>query len=309
MEDILKVEGLVVRFGDKKVVDNVSFSVRRGEIFGLVGESGSGKSITSLSIIRLTPDNAEVEGSIVFDGKEISKLPENEMRKIRGKDIALITQNPHSAFNPVLRVGYQVIEPLLIHHGMKVKEAEKRAIDVFRDLGISEPETRIKSYPHELSGGMKQRAVIAISILTGAKLIIADEPTTALDPTIASQILKLLRKLVDEDKKSMIFISHDISAVGWISDRIGVMYGGWIVEMGNTREILKNPMHPYTKALIEAMPGRETKPKPIPGSPLDISWSGCRFSKRCEFAKKECQQKEPDMIEFNSRKVKCLFPL
>lgn len=299
----------MVKFGDKKIVDNVSFSVRRGEIFGLVGESGSGKTITSLSIIKLTPENSEVQGSIIFEGKEISRLSEKEMMKIRGKDIALITQNPHSAFNPVLRVGYQVVEPMLIHYGIKIKEAEKRAIDVFKNLGISEPETRIKSYPHELSGGMKQRAVIAISILAGAKFIIADEPTTALDPTIASQILKLLRRLADEEKKSIIFISHDISAVGWLSDRIAVMYGGWIIEVGNTRELLKKPIHPYTKALIEAMPGREAKPKPIPGSPLDINWNGCRFSKRCEFAKEECLEKKPDIRKLDSREVKCFFPL
>lgn len=309
MKELLKVEKLTISFADRKVVEDVSFSVYEGEILGIVGESGSGKTITSLSVIRMTPESAKVDGSIIFDGKDIMNLPEDEIRKIRGKEISLITQNPHSAFNPVFKVGYQVVEPMLIHYGVSPKKAKKQAIEVFGKLGISEPEMRLNSYPHELSGGMKQRAVISISILTGSKLIIADEPTTALDPTIASQILKLLRNLVEETKKSIIFISHDISAVGWISDRIAVMYGGWIVEIGKSKDILNKPFHPYTRALIEAIPGRKVKPKPIPGSPLDINWKGCRFAKRCEFARTDCFEKNIDVKTLNSRTVRCIYPL
>ncbi len=223
---LLEVKNLSISFQGKKVVDSVSFSVDRGEVLGVVGESGSGKTLTALAILRLTPPGAKVEGEIIFDGTDILKLSEREMNKIRGKDISLILQNPHSAFNPVFKVGYQVIEPLLVHLGLEKKKAFELAKDVFRQVGISEPDLRLKAYPHELSGGMKQRAIISISILMKAKLIIADEPTTALDPTVESQILKLLRKIIDQQKSSMIFISHDISQVGWIADRIAVMYGG-----------------------------------------------------------------------------------
>lgn len=309
MDKLLEVKDLIVEFGDKRVVDRVSFSIEKGEVLGIVGESGSGKTITSLSIMRLTPESAKVKGSIIFEGKDLTKLSEQEMRKIRGKDISIILQNPHSAFNPVFRVGYQVMEPLFIHYSMSRSEAEKKVLDTFKILGISEPGVRMRNYPHELSGGMKQRAVIAVSMVANAKLIIADEPITALDPTIASQILKILRNLVDENKKSMIFISHDISAAGWISDKIAVMYGGWIVELGKREDVLSNPLHPYTKALIQAIPRGKEKPKPIPGSPLDINQEGCRFAKRCVFAKSRCFKEEPRSDTSDSRMVKCFFPL
>jgi oligopeptide/dipeptide ABC transporter ATP-binding protein len=304
---LLEVKNLSISFQGKKVVDSVSFSVDRGEVLGIVGESGSGKTLTALSILHLTPPGANVEGEIIFDGRDILKLSEREMNKIRGKDISLILQNPHSAFNPVFKVGYQVIEPLLVHLGLERKKAFELAKDVFRQVGISEPDLRLKAYPHELSGGMKQRAVISVSILMRAKLIIADEPTTALDPTVESQILKLLRRIIDEQRSSMIFISHDISQVGWIADKIAVMYGGWIVEIGKKQDILKNPSHPYTKALLEAMPYKD-RPKPIPGSPLDINYQGCRFSRRCPIAQKICFEQIPDFKELeNGTKSKCFF--
>lgn len=309
MRELIRVRDLTIRFGERRVVDRVSFHVAVGEVLGIVGESGSGKTLTSLAIIGLTPQNAVVEGSIAFEGRELIGLSEREMRRIRGREIALIPQNPHSAFNPVFRIGYQVMEPLFVHYRLSADEARERAVTTFRALGISDAEVRLRNYPHELSGGMKQRATISIPMLTDAKFVIADEPTTALDPTIASQILKLLRGLVDEKGKSMIFISHDISAAGWISDRIAVMYSGWIVEMGYTRDVLKSPIHPYTKALVQAMPGLKSKPRPIPGSPLDVNWNGCRFAKRCEFAKDECFVKEPEVKDMDSRKVKCFFPL
>jgi oligopeptide/dipeptide ABC transporter ATP-binding protein len=306
-EPILTVKNLSVSFSDKKVVDSVSFSIHRKEVLGIVGESGSGKTMTALSILRLTPPNSKVEGEIIFEGRDILKIPEKEVDKIRGKKISLILQNPHSAFNPVFKVGYQVIEPLIIHNRTSKSEAKKLALNVFRSVGISEPEIRFNSYPHELSGGMKQRAVISISIISGAELIIADEPTTALDPTIQSQILKILRDIVDSKSISMIFISHDISVVAWISDKIAVMYGGWIVEMGKTREVLHNPLHPYTKALIASIPQQDEKVKPIPGSPLDIHWEGCRFAKRCPLAQSICFEKIPQDKHINERKVKCFL--
>lgn len=315
-QHLLEVRNLSVSFGDKKVVDDVSFSVDKGEVFGIVGESGSGKTMTALSILQLTPPNAKVQGEIIFEGRNISDLGENEMRKIRGRKISLILQNPHTAFNPVFKVGYQVAEPLVVHYGESYRSALMKAEEIFRAVGISEPRLRLKAYPHELSGGMKQRAVISISVLSGSSLIIADEPTTALDPTVETQILKILRELVDRDRKSIIFISHDISVVGWISDKLAVMYGGWIVEIGRTRDVLRNPRHPYTKALLESMPHHE-KPKPIPGSPLDIHYEGCRFAKRCPIAEEKCFRERPEYSSVEDdkaedsgeikRKVRCFF--
>ncbi len=283
---LLEVKNLSISFQGKKVVDSISFSIDRGEVLGVVGESGSGKTLTALSILHLTPPGAKVEGEIIFDGRDILKLGEREMNKIRGKEISLILQNPHSAFNPVFKVGYQVIEPLLVHLGLGKKKAFELAKDVFRQVGISEPDLRLKAYPHELSGGMKQRAIISISILMRAKLIIADEPTTALDPTVESQILKLLREIIDQQKSSMIFISHDISQVGWIADKIAVMYGGWIVEIGKKQDILKNPSHPYTRALLSAMP-HSGRPKPIPGSPLGYKLSGMQIFEKMSDSSKD----------------------
>ncbi len=304
---ILEVQELTINISGKNVVESVSFDLSSGEVLGIVGESGAGKTMTALSILRLTIPTAKIEGRIIFEGKNLLELTEKEMRKIRGNRISLVLQNPHSAFNPVFKVGYQVAEPLMIHRSMKKKEAIGLVEKTFHEVGITEPSLRIKSYPHELSGGMKQRAVISISLLSQASLIIADEPTTALDPTIESQILKLLRNVVDVREASMIFISHDISVVSWISDKLAVMYGGWIVEYGKTYDILRSPLHPYTKALLESIPKKDGKPKPIPGSPLDINWSGCKFAKRCPIAEKRCFNEVPPKEQKNQRDIRCFL--
>lgn len=307
----LRVENLSVWYGDVKAVDRVSFKISDGEVLGVVGESGSGKSTVALSILKLLPEYAKTSGKILFrtDGDllDILELPEDKMRRIRGRFISLVVQNPHSAFNPVFRVGLQVAEPLLVHFGESRRRAFEKVVQLFRAMGIPDPSEKAKAYPFELSGGMKQRAVVSTAIIAEPKLLLADEPTTALDPTVQAQILKILRKFVDEKHIAMLFISHDISVVGWISDRICVMYGGWIIEEGKTSDVLLNPLHPYTKVLLDSVP-YEGKPKPPPGSPLDISFRGCRFAKRCPIARSECFETEPPHKVENGRRVKCFFP-
>ncbi len=304
---ILKVENLSISIGEKKIVDSVNFSLSESEVLGIVGESGSGKTMTAMSIVRLLPQSAKVAGQIIFDGVNLLSLSEKQLQRIRGKDIFVIMQNPHSVFNPVFKVGYQVVEPLIIHRKESFSSSISKAERVFAEVGISDPKLRLNSYPHELSGGMKQRAVISISILSKVKLIIADEPTTALDPTVEAQIIKLLRTIVEKNRSAMIFISHDISLVAWISDMVAVMYGGWIVEYGTVSDVLRTPSHPYTRALIDATPQR--KGKGIPGSPQDINWQGCRFAKRCPLAQNKCFSEVPPDNLYNSKIVKCFFPL
>ncbi len=309
-QNILEVKDLTVKFKAKKhaltVVDNVSFSVREGETLGIVGESGSGKSVTSLSIMGLLPNpNGWVDyGSIDFKGEDLVSISKQKMRKIRGKHISMIFQEPMTSLNPAYNVGNQLMESLIIHEDMNKKEAKQRAIDLLKLVEIPRAEEIMGNYPHQLSGGMRQRVMIAIALSCNPKLLIADEPTTALDVTIQAQILELLKKLKEEYRTSTILISHDLGVIAEMCDRVVVMYAGKVVEEGPVVDIFKNPQHPYTEGLLKSIPKlREKKDRlyaikgnvPTP----DKMPTGCRFAPRCEKAISKCWDQVPSVVEVN----------
>jgi oligopeptide/dipeptide ABC transporter ATP-binding protein len=305
-EALLKVSGLVTHFetneGTLKAVDGVDFEVQKGSVLGLVGESGCGKSITSLSIMRLitTPPGRIVGGSILFHGKNLLALPEKEMRAVRGKHIALIPQDPMTSLNPVLSIGEQIMEALMLHEKMDRKKARKKAIELLEAVGLPAAAERIDDYPHQFSGGMRQRAIIAMALSCSPELLIADEPTTALDVTIQAQILDLMRKIREERGASILMITHDLGVVAEICDRVAVMYAGKIVEQAEVAELFKSPKHPYTIGLLHSIPKLGAKPgrlQPIEGNPPRLSQlpAGCAFAPRCAQAHPKC--KEPPLLE------------
>ncbi len=288
---LLEIKGLFTSFktrdGLVRAVDGIDFHVDRGEIMGLVGESGCGKSVTSLSILRLVAKPGAIDaGEILFDGQDLLKLSSEEMRKIRGDRISMIFQQPTSSLNPVWDVGHQIEEVLRIHRGMKGKAAQGRALELLRMVGIPDPERRLKAFPHEMSGGMAQRVMIAMALACEPELLIADEPTTALDVTIQAQILDLIRKLRDETGTAVILITHDLGVVAEMADRVAVMYAGEIVEETDVVSLFRNPLHPYTRGLIGSIPvvGAPTEELAvIPGNVpnlIDLP-AGCRFAPRC----------------------------
>lgn len=300
--------------GQVTAVDDVSFHIDEGEILGVVGESGCGKSVTSQSILRLLDEKVTTryEGEILFKGKNLFDLSKAEMDKIRGNDIAMIFQDPLTSLNPVFTVGHQIMESILLHQKVSKKEAEKIAIDMLRLVGIPAPEKRIKEYPHELSGGMQQRVMIAIALSCQPKLLIADEPTTALDVTIQAQILELIKELNRELGMGVMFITHDLGVVAELCERVVVMYLGQIVEEASVNDLFKEPMHPYTKGLIASIPqmdgDRKKRLHVIKGTvpSLENVPSGCRFAERCQFATDLCFEKAPLLEEkSNGRKVRC----
>lgn len=308
-ENILEIRGLKTYFftdaGVVRAVDGVDLVVRRGEVLGLVGESGCGKSVTSLSVMRLVGQpGIVVDGEITFDDEDLLKLPESAMRDIRGNSISMIFQQPQSCLNPVFRVGEQITEVLLIHEDMSKDEAARRAVELLATVGIPEPESRAQSYPHELSGGMAQRVMIAMALACVPQLLIADEPTTALDVTIQAQILDLMRNLQSQMDASIILITHDLGVVAEMCDRVNVMYAGRIVEEASVTELFRNPKHPYTDALIGSTPvlGQTDKELvTIPGSVpnlIDLP-PGCKFAPRCkarvEHELEICTQEEPQL--------------
>ncbi|WP_315108200.1 ABC transporter ATP-binding protein [Clostridium intestinale] len=308
MEKILDVKDLRTSFfthvGEVKAVRGVSFSLAKGEALGIVGESGSGKSVTMMSIMKLLQENGKVVGGEVnFDGKNIKDMPEKEMEKIRGNDIGMIFQDPMTSLNPVFTVGQQLTEPLIKHRKISKKEAEKLAIDMLNLVGIPSPEQRMKQYPHEFSGGMRQRVMIAMALICDPKFLIADEPTTALDVTIQAQILELMKKLKNELGTAIILITHDLGVVADVCDRINVMYGGIIVESGDVRDIFYRARHPYTWGLLGSVPNPKEiireKLKPIEGQPPDLLNPpvGCPFAARCEYAMKLCIEKQPPLLK------------
>lgn len=301
--------------GVVKAVDGVSFEVREGETLGIVGESGSGKSVTSLSIMRLLDQNGKiVDGKIIFKGRNLLELSESEMRKIRGKEIAMIFQEPMVALNPVFTIGDQIMEAIILHQNVSEKEARKMAIDLLRKVGIPEPEKRVDEYPHQLSGGMRQRAMIAMALSCRPSLLIADEPTTALDVTIQAQILELMKELQREYGMAIILITHDMGVVAEMSDKVAVMYAGKVVEYGDVKTIFTEPKHPYTYALLESIPRidvEQERLKSIPGNvpdPLNFP-PGCKFHPRCEFFEKgKCDVEEPELEDLDgNHKVRCFF--
>ena len=310
MASLLSVENLQVQFQTKKgintAVDGVSFSVEKGRILGIVGESGCGKSVTSMSILQLLGSNARISGgSIKLDGKELIGLPEKEMCRIRGNDIAMIFQDPMTALNPTLTIGTQLMEPIMLHQNCGKKEAWTRAVDVLKRVGIAAPEKRMKEYPHQLSGGMRQRVMIAMAVSCEPRLLIADEPTTALDVTIQAQILELMNDLRHKLGMSIIMITHDLGVVAQMCEKIAVMYAGHIVEYGTTDEIFYNPQHEYTKGLINSIPKLNAEEKerlvPIEGQPVDLlnPPAGCPFAPRCKSCMKVCLNKMPPRTELS----------
>ncbi len=292
-------------------VRGLSFSIAPGEVLGLVGESGSGKSITSLAIMGLLPPAAVVRGEISFqngDGKtsQLSKLPPDQLRQLRGSSIAMIFQEPMTALNPVMRVGEQIAEAVRAHHQVSKEEAWKRAVEGMRDVAITEPEQRARSFPHQLSGGMRQRVMIAMAIVNRPQLLIADEPTTALDVTIQQQILDLLRDLRQKFGLAMLFISHDLAVVSHVADRVAVMYAGSLIELGTKADIFRAPGHPYTRGLLRAIPtlatDRSLPLATIEGTVPSINKlpSGCPFEPRCSYRVAACSSEFPPLVEISS---------
>lgn len=306
---ILEINDLYTSFfthvGEVKAIRGVSFYVDKGEAIGIVGESGSGKSVTSLSIMKLLQYPGEiVGGEILFNGENLVKKSFKQMQSIRGNEIAMIFQDPMTSLNPVFTVGNQIMEAILNHHKMSKKEAKEKAIEMLRLVGIPSPEKRIKNYPHEFSGGMRQRAMIAMALSCEPSLLIADEPTTALDVTIQAQILELMKDLKDRIETSIILITHDLGVVADVCTRIIVMYGGLIMEEGTSDDVFYNSKHPYTKGLLKSIPRLDQKEKnerliPIEGTPPDLLKppKGCPFMPRCQYAMDICTDHQPPYFE------------
>ena len=320
VEPLLEVKNLKTQFftqdGVVKAVEDVSFYVMPGETLGVVGESGSGKSITGLSIMRLIPNppGKIVNGEVIFEGQDLLKLNDDQIRRIRGNQIAMIFQDPMTSLNPVLTINRQISEALQLHMGMSKDQAKARAIELLRMVGIPNAEERIDQYPHQFSGGMRQRVMIAMALSCNPKLIIADEPTTALDVTIQAQILDLMRSLQAERDTGVIMITHSMGVVAGMADRVQVMYAGSIVETASTEEIFANPRHPYTVGLMKSIPRLDARERerlePIRGLPPDLIDLPdiCPFVPRCDYAREKCEQKRPPLLEVGpGHKSACWF--
>ncbi|MHA1564250.1 MAG: ABC transporter ATP-binding protein [Alphaproteobacteria bacterium] len=299
---LLEVENLRVSFGNLTVVDGISFTLAPGEILGIVGESGSGKSMTALAMMRLMPPNGRVEADrLTFMGEDILTMGNRRLEKIRGGSMGMIFQEPMTALNPVLSVGHQIIETVRRHLGLSRREARNRAIEVLRRVGIPAPEQRVDDFPHQLSGGMRQRVMIAMALVCGPKLLIADEPTTALDVTIQAQILDLMLDLQAEYQMGIIMITHDLGVVSTFTDRVLIMYSGQVVEDAPADKAFHDPRHPYTQGLLASIPTVDTdlpRLKAIEGTvppPFDLP-PGCRFAPRCRFAMPPCSTAVPPMV-------------
>ncbi|WP_066504082.1 ABC transporter ATP-binding protein [Abyssisolibacter fermentans] len=315
---LLQVKNLKTQFKLKKglvnAVDGVDFDIDKGEVVALVGESGSGKSVTSLSVMGLVPNppGKIIDGEILFNGENLLKKSKRQMQDIRGNRISMIFQEPMTSLNPVFSVGKQISEALIRHKNMKKKEALKKSIEMLKLVGIPSPEERVNSYPHQLSGGMRQRVMIAIALSCSPELLIADEPTTALDVTIQAQILDLMVKLKNELNTSILLITHDLGVVAETADRVVVMYCGKVVEKGTVNEIFENPLHPYTQGLLSSIPKIDEKVDKlfiIPGmvpNPLEMP-KGCAFSTRCSKCMDICKEKRPPLKEVDNRQVRCFL--
>ncbi|MEA4812207.1 MAG: ABC transporter ATP-binding protein [Anaerolineaceae bacterium] len=321
MSKLLEVKGLKTGFylekGMLPAVDGLDFSLDAGETLAIVGESGCGKTVTALSILQLIPKNVGkiMQGSIMHAGKDLAKQTEKEMRSIRGNEISMIFQEPMTSLNPVFTIGKQVSRPLMIHQGMSRQEAEAKAVEMLDLVGIPEPDRVIQEYPHQLSGGMRQRVMIAIALACKPQILIADEPTTALDVTIQAQILKLLAELKEKTGTAIVLITHDMGVVAQIADNVLVMYAGEAVEYQAVKRLFAKPHHPYTSGLLQSIPSLVEDKEAlfnIPGnvpSPAEML-HGCKFAPRCQYADANCRQHHPDLrIMKDGAKVRCHYPL
>jgi oligopeptide/dipeptide ABC transporter ATP-binding protein len=317
---LLDVRNLTTWFytddGVARAVDGMDFVIRRGQTLGMIGESGCGKSVSALSILQLidSPPGKIVDGEIRFDGRDLLKLPPAEIRRIRGNEIAMIFQEPMTSLNPVYTIGNQIIENIVRHQHLDRRAARAKAIESLRLVGIPSPEKRVDEYPHQLSGGMRQRAMIAMALSCEPKLLIADEPTTALDVTIQAQILELIKCIREEIGMAVMMITHDLGVVAEVADEVAVAYAGKVVEYADVVTVFKRPRHPYTRALYDSIPRltdtRKRRLEVITGmvpSPLEPP-EGCRFHNRCKFARPVCREVEPDLIDTgNGHRVRCLM--
>lgn len=313
---VLQVEDLSVEFrtaeGIVHAVNHLDYTLREGEALGIVGESGSGKSVSSLATMQLIPNppGKIVGGKIIYEEQDLVQKTEKEMESIRGNDISMIFQEPMTSLNPILTCGDQIAEVLMLHKGLEKKEARKEAVEMMKSVGIANPELRARQYPHQMSGGMRQRIMIAMALACKPKILIADEPTTALDVTIQAQILDLIKTLNEESGTAVIMITHDLGVVNELCQRVIVMYTGRVMEEATTEELFQKPLHPYTIGLLSAIPKIEkekkalsTIPGVVPNPTEEIV--GCSFCPRCSKAKDICSKKEPPMVEVEGRKVKC----
>ncbi len=308
---LLDVRDLTVSFdtyaGEVQAVRGTTFHVKKGETLAIVGESGCGKSVTAQTVMQLIPmpPGRIKKGNVFFEGKDLAKYTDKQMEAVRGKEISMIFQDPMTSLNPTMRVGKQIMEGLMKHQKMNKSEAKERAIEMLRLVGMPTPEKRVEQYPHEFSGGMRQRAMIAIALACNPKLLIADEPTTALDVTIQAQIMELMQDLQNKLNTSIILITHDLGVVAKVADRIAVMYAGVIVESGTSEEIFHNPQHPYTWGLLKSVPrldkGEKERLIPIDGTPPDLFAppKGCPFAARCDYAMKVCKDHHPEKTNLN----------
>lgn len=313
--NILEIKNLNLCFRsndvDYQALHNINLSLKKGEMLALVGESGCGKTITAMSVLRLLAPNAKItSGEIIYNNKNILSLSEKDMQYIRGKEIALVPQDPMTSLNPLYTIGSQLLEIIEFHQNIKGKEAEKIAVDVLEQVKIPNAKGRLKAYPHEFSGGMRQRVIIAMAIACKSKIIIADEPTTALDVTVQAQIMELLKEIQKDSETSFIFISHDFGLVYEAADKVAVMYAGNVVENSSASDLFKNPKHPYTKALLKTLPDfNSVKLEAIEGQPPSIKdcFKGCAFEPRCKSKMDVCSIKKPDCYNVEKACVSCFL--
>ncbi len=318
-DPIVDVKNLETTFFTKagafKAVNNISYQINKGETLGIVGESGCGKSVTSFSLMRLiAPPGKITGGSFYLNGKNLLNISASEMETIRGNQMAMIFQEPMTALNPVMTIGYQIDEQIIQHKKSSKAEAKDRSIEMLKLVGIPSPEQRYSQYPHQLSGGMRQRAMIAMALSCNPQFLIADEPTTALDVTIQAQILELIQNLQEKFNMSVQFITHDLGVISEISDRVMVMYGGQTCEFASTQDLFTSPKHPYTAALMDSIPKLKSRVRRLPTiegsvpSPWDLP-AGCPFQNRCPRAKTECLNHRPPLVQSEGRSVACFNPL
>ena len=308
---VLAVDGLRVRIGDNTIVDGVDYEVRPSEVFGIAGESGSGKTISMLALLGLLPERSTVEGTATFAGRDLLAMPRRDLRELSGRDLAMVFQDPFTSLHPMLSVGRQLTEHVRLHLGLDRRAAEQRALELLADVRIPDPAAALRRFPHQFSGGMRQRIAIAIALACGPKLLIADEPTTALDVTVQAGILRLLDRLRHEHELSVVLITHDLGVLSSIADTVSIFYAGRVVESGPRDTVLRRPRHPYTKALLDALPHPEAgKEKPLvaiggaPPVPGRIP-PGCAFHPRCAFAAEVCRSVVPPLAAAGDRRLAC----